>query len=112
MADVLSTRELRRALRCLRAAAPAGAVTVRRLDLGPDHDGWAHLSDGRARIELHSGLTRDRAMDKLAHEWAHVLAWRRHGTEIEDHGDEWGLAYAEAYRGLRCEWERRRFDRA
>ena len=34
--------------------------------------------------------------DTLLHEWAHVMTWD--GNDIDEHGEEWGLAYARIYR--------------
>ncbi len=32
--------------------------------------------------------------DTIAHEIAHLIAWRRHGIEIRDHGREWRRIFA------------------
>lgn len=37
-------------------------------------------------------------VDTLIHEWAHALTW--HGNDDDDHGPEWGLAYAMLYRAF------------
>lgn len=37
-------------------------------------------------------------IDTLLHEWAHALTW--HGNDDDDHGPEWGLAYAKLYRAF------------
>lgn len=63
---------------------------------------WLRES-GVAVVSLREDLAGVVAEDTLAHEWGHVLAWRRHGEDIEDHGAEWGAAYADAYRALGCD---------
>ena len=40
-------------------------------------------------------------LDTLLHEVAHALTW--HGNDEDDHGPEWGLAYAKIYRSF-LEW--------
>jgi len=35
-------------------------------------------------------------LDALLHEWAHALTWK--GNDRDEHGSEWGLAYARLYR--------------
>ena len=110
----LSTADQRRIVRCLRAALPAGEVRVTRSRRLPD--GWEAGASFRPgctpTIALRPDLPRSTAVEHVIHEYAHVLAWRRHGTEIEDHGHEWGIAYSDATRALAAEWERRGYDRA
>lgn len=111
--DLLTTRDLRRVVRCLRGALPAGAVRVTRSR--PLPDGWDAAAyswtGGPATIVLRPDLPRPVAVERIVHEYAHVLAWRRHGLEIAEHGHEWGIAYSDAKRALDVEWERRGFDR-
>ena len=108
---MVDARTFRRLVRCLRAGCPVGPVRVLRRRLA-GHDGFAHLShSSHARITIRPDLSQGATEDALIHEWAHVLAWRRHGCGIADHGPEWGHAYADAYRALRAEWERRGYDR-
>lgn len=57
-----------------------------------DGDGWAD----RYVIRIDPGRGRTVAEDCLVHEWAHTLSWE----EEEDHGDDWGMAYALVYRTL------------
>ena len=106
MSDALTTRDLRRIVRCLRDGAPAGDVRVMRRPL-VDALALASIRGGRARIAVDPRLGFDAAWLVLPHEWGHVLAWRRHGVEIQDHGDEWGIAQADATRALEREWARR-----
>lgn len=106
----LPTADLRRALRCLRAAVPAGEVRVARRAPPGGLLGLTVLSaQSRATIYLRPDLDHEAAVATLTHEWAHVLAWRRHGTDIADHGDEWALAHGDAYRGLGAELDRRKW---
>ncbi len=35
-------------------------------------------------------------LETLIHEWAHAVAWRE-GETVQDHGPEWGVAYAQLY---------------
>lgn len=53
----------------------------------------------RFHIEIDAGLGRGRALDALAHEWAHCIRWTEveHGVEAP-HSDAWGRAYARCYR--------------
>lgn len=103
-------RNFRRVVRCHRSGCPIGEVRVRRADL-VDALGLAELThDARARVTVRRGLGLDLLVDTVIHEWAHLLAWRRHGTEVEEHGSEWGLAHAECYRAFWAEWHRRGYD--
>ncbi len=53
---------------------------------------------GRNRITvcIAAGLSQEQAEDTLVHEWGHVL----HLDTWEDHGDDWGMYQAQAYRIL------------
>lgn len=44
--------------------------------------------------------TADEREDTVRHELAHLLAWHRHGHEIQLHGREWERARAEIDRAL------------
>lgn len=46
-------------------------------------------------IVLHAGLTGNELADAIIHEWAHALVWDVPGAE--EHGPEWGVAYARCY---------------
>jgi hypothetical protein len=100
-------RDLRRAARRLRQHAPAGAVLIRRHP--PEAPGCGDLGRAHLRacgvgvVSIRADLDEVSGADALAHEWGHVLAWRRHGGDIEAHGPEWGAAYADAYRALGCD---------
>jgi len=94
------TSDLRRVARKLRCHAPAGDVVVRRHfskayggDLGR---AWLR-PDGTAMISIARNLPAEAAVDTLVHEWGHVLAWRRYGDDVDDHGPEWGMCMAEAF---------------
>lgn len=101
----------RRAVRCLRAGCPVEGVRVRRRRTNLLGHATRH---GRRRmlVVVNPDLPRTSAIDTLIHEWAHVLAWRRHGPDIPDHGEEWGRAYADAYCAFHVEWERRGYHKA
>ncbi len=45
----------------------------------------------------------DLKLDTLLHEYAHVLSWFGAEFETEEHGSEWGIAYAKLYRTF-IEW--------
>lgn len=49
--------------------------------------------------------TPDEREDTVRHELAHLVAWHRHGHEIQPHGREWERARAEIDRALEEEHE-------
>ena len=57
--------------------------------------------NGRFLIRINKNQSFALAVDSLLHEWAHVLTF--HGNDTDDHGEEWGLAYARLYRAY-LEW--------
>lgn len=101
------TREqkFRRVLRWLRKEHPPHLpVRLRQVDR-PDMakcDGhtWLDKDAGVFRIEINRRRWYGTRLDTLIHEWAHALTWFGAETEIEDHGAEWGIAYARLYRTL------------
>ena len=40
----------------------------------------------------------DSRIDTILHEWAHAMTWFGADANIEDHGPEWGVAYAKVYK--------------
>lgn len=57
--------------------------------------GTCELVDGVFVMEIAGSTHTTLATRILIHEWAHALAW---GKDDNDHGDEWGKAYAACYR--------------
>ena len=108
------TRELRHAESMLRRTVPCRwpvVVTLRRglvqswglagcadVGISPRHRCRV------AMIDIDESLTGREAIDTLIHEYAHVVAW---GTDKNDHGPNWGKAYARCYRAV-VERERRK----
>lgn len=68
-------------------------LSVRRSKLPYRLDGRCCYTNGRFEIRICRDLDENTAIMVLIHEVAHVWSW-----EYEDHGDEWGLAYAMIYR--------------
>lgn len=52
-------------------------------------------------IRIEKSLPEISAMDVLVHEVAHSISW--HGRDKDDHGPEWGRAFARIYRKY-LEW--------
>jgi len=88
--------KFRALLRRLREEAPPLLpVQVRRL-LVADAQAECALRNGYFYIQIDPRLSWESTVDALLHEWAHALAWQE-GPYVEDHGPEWGLAYARCY---------------
>ena len=49
-------------------------------------------------INIESRQCYNLRMDALLHEWAHASTW--FGNDDDEHGSEWGLAYARLYRSF------------
>lgn len=106
MATLVKYRRYGSFLRLLKTKLPAAyPVCVRRKSIHRHLEGrcWKH---GRQFfIEIDHRLDENKAMDVLAHEWAHALAWNhRLDTARTDeafnklsHDAAWGVAYAEVY---------------
>jgi hypothetical protein len=73
-----------------------GRVSVRSVPL-QKLCGYCRLSDDRFLIRIDAKAPYRVKLDTILHEWAHVITWFGSDTE-EDHGGEWGLAYAKIYR--------------
>lgn len=91
-------RKYRLALRALRAECPVDRPVRVRLEhrhrrhyghCNPTRDG-----KGFTITVVAKRATANEMRDTIVHEWAHAMAW---GAET-DHGPEWGVAYARAYR--------------
>ena len=51
--------------------------------------------DTHYKIRINRTYSIDDKKEILMHEWGHVLAW---GKDKDDHGANWGIAYAKVYR--------------
>lgn len=56
-------------------------------------------SPTRFVIRVHHKLPDDWALYTLVHEWAHALSWSDDPL-VENHGAEWGVAYARCYQAI------------
>lgn len=96
------TAVVRRILARLRRVCPLDGPVAVRLAAGLVRRGLngeaALTPDGNRRIRVQRGLDADVLCDTLIHEWAHLFAWDLHPSrDIEEHGAEWGHAFAEVY---------------
>lgn len=98
------TSELRRAESALRRSVRCRWPVMVTLRRGLVQSGLAGCADvalsprGRryvAMIDIDESLTGREAIDTLVHEYAHIVAW---GADKNDHGPNWGKAYARCYR--------------
>ncbi len=65
--------------------------------------GYTRPGTGYYQIVINKRKSFGLRIDTLLHEWAHCLTWLGAETDIEDHGAEWGIAYARLYRTF-LEW--------
>lgn len=97
----LVTKTMRQALRILREEAPPlFPVRVRRRRLETIWGQCRFVERGKTRyfsISVESRVPEPLVVETLIHEWAHAIAWQL-GKTVEDHGPEWGVAYARLYR--------------
>lgn len=49
------------------------------------------------RITIQANLCRELRHEVLIHEYAHALSWTQDHPSFDDHGPEWGVAYAKCY---------------
>lgn len=63
--------------------------------------GWVVMSDRKLRIYVNVMCPKYVCVDTLIHEMAHCCTWPIKSMEghIADHSPEWGIKYAEIYRG-------------
>lgn len=91
-------RKYRLALRALRAECPVDRPVRVRLEhtLAEKFGSCNETRNGKGfTITVFTkGSSASELRDTIVHEWAHAMAW---GSETE-HGPEWGVAYARAYR--------------
>jgi hypothetical protein len=69
-------------------------VRVRQVKL--KEQGYCAYSKNCFEIRIQGKQCLNLRMDSLLHEWAHTLTW--FGNDADQHGSEWGLAYARLYR--------------
>ena len=98
----LATKTMRHMLRELRAMTPPLLpVVVRRRKL-QTMVGHCLLKKRRGRpayftISLDSQIPAKHLPEVLVHEWAHALSWQLGPYNVDDHGPDWGIAYARLY---------------
>jgi hypothetical protein len=78
----------------LRREFPLSRVRVRQMDM--ENQAECEYVNHRFEIVIQKKQCFNLRLDALLHEWAHALTW--HGNDTDDHGSEWGLAYAMLYR--------------
>ena len=79
-------------------------------DMPDDVMGTTSKEKQKLFITVDGTLEKSRAIEILAHEYAHAYSWQYQMVEDDrpHHSDEWGLAYAKIYRDL---WEEGGLDR-
>lgn len=70
-------------------------VQVRQVDI-KELQGSCELVGQCFKIQICKRQCYNLRLDTLLHEWAHAQTWN--GNDTDDHGSEWGLAYARLYR--------------
>jgi hypothetical protein len=93
-------RKYRQFVLGLKKLCPADRpIRVRRIQR-PKAWGYGTCSQGEDAyyISLRASQTYNELVDTLCHEWAHALAWD--DDPLDDHPDEWGIAYARVYRAM------------
>ncbi len=66
-------------------------------------NGYIQPETGYFQIVIARNQSFNLRIDSLIHEWAHALTWFGAETDIEDHSNEWGMAYARILRTF-YEW--------
>ena len=94
----LTTRVLKRELQL------EHTISVRRVKMPKDDAGDCYFDEekDRYRIRVDRSLPVSYAVDVLLHEVAHAISWNQ---DQDDHGPNWGKAYALVYRTLLEHWE-------
>ena len=104
MARLKTTTKWRKTLHWLRAQYPASHLVRVQRKPRPRRTkelcGFCEFDDDHSEYHIYVDLRQVWALqiDTLLHEWAHALTW--HGNDDDDHGPEWGLAYAMLYRAF------------
>jgi hypothetical protein len=93
---------MRRAVEKLERYCPLDRSVVVCHDEAVLHYGDACRERDGYLIRIDYSLDARAAVETLAHEWAHCRAWHRSRT---DHGPQWGVEYARAYRVLVDNWQ-------
>ena len=93
---------MRRAVEKLERYCPLDRSVVIDADSPVRHYADATRFQTHFLIRLYRGADADTGRELLAHEWAHCRAWHRSRT---DHGPQWGVEYARAYRVLVDNWQ-------
>ena len=65
--------------------------------------GYTKPEIGYFQIMINRRQSLSLRLDSLLHEWAHCMTWLGDESDMEDHGAEWGIAYARLYRTF-LEW--------
>jgi|LakMenE01Jun11ns_1017448.scaffolds.fasta_scaffold9901226_3 Zn-dependent peptidase ImmA (M78 family) len=73
-------------------------VSVRRLKLTEDYDGFCQFKGTHFLISINRKLPEHEAIETLLHEYAHVIAWDK--CKFDDHCNDWGVAYSRIYRAF------------
>tara|TARA_R100000458_G_C8278175_1_gene254049 strand:- start:1648 stop:1995 length:348 start_codon:yes stop_codon:yes gene_type:complete len=104
--EKLTKKEWREAVTILRHECPPHyPVKARRVKVPDDIYGdtdLKELKNGKRffMIRVSQELSKAETLEVLVHEWAHAISWTSGHGRIRDHGAEWGLAYASAYRAI------------
>lgn len=104
MASLRTTTKWRKTLNWLRGTYPAnypvGVERKPRTRKRKELCGYCEFDESRGGYYVFVDRRQVWALqiDTLLHEWAHALTW--HGNDDDDHGPEWGLAYAMLYRAF------------
>jgi hypothetical protein len=81
----------------LKAANPTITVSVRRCRVPQKDCGDCLRMNGYFRIRINPSYPLQVQLDTLVHEFAHAIAYLE-WENTEDHGPEFGVAYAACYR--------------
>jgi predicted SprT family Zn-dependent metalloprotease len=96
-----SQKEFNKVLATLRALVPpAHPVEVRRVKMADD---WGYCilvakPKKKFKIRVNKANGNEFSIWVLMHEWAHALAWTMEHQRVDDHGPEFGIAYARVWK--------------
>lgn len=90
---------IRKVMRRLRQELPTHIPVVvrRRTGIARDSLGYCTRQEDHFCIVIDAKLSQVLALNVLVHEYAHALSWTPEHPSFEDHGPEWGVAYAKVY---------------
>jgi hypothetical protein len=77
-------------------------VHIRRLTTPKDIYGDCRFKGDSYLIRVRKDLNELVSIDVLLHEYSHAMAWDQ---DEDPHGDNWGIAYSQAYRKLLEHWD-------